>query len=126
VRCDNRDRFSFGYIRRKVINEALTIPTYNGLVGEKSKLYIRMSKNSRQMQSVGENTVSMWSFFNHFRKNKKQKKLLVYMALGHKKDDDDDASVHLAMSDDDISTRIYNGVVSLHSPLRNLTLMTNT
>ena len=61
VRCDNRDHISFEYVRRKIINEALTIAAYRDTIGENSKLYIRMAKNSRQMQSVGCNTTSMWS-----------------------------------------------------------------
>jgi len=126
VRCDNCDRISFRFVRRKNINEALTIAVYRDAIGENNKLYIMMAKNSRQMQSVGCNTTSMWSFFNHFRKSKKQKELLVYMALGHKIETDDDASVHLATSDDDMSTRIHNGTVILHFPIRNMTLMTNS
>jgi len=64
--------------------------------------------------------------FNHFRKGKRQINLLVYMALGHKTESDDAPSVHSAMSDNDMSTRIHNGTVVLHSPIHNMTDMTNS
>jgi len=48
------------------------------------------------------------------------------MALGHKIESDDDASVHSAMSDDNILTRIHNGMVVFHSPIHNMPVMTNT
>jgi len=83
-RCNNRDRISFGYVRRKVINKMLTLVAYRDTIGENSKLYIRMAKNIRQMQYVGGNTTATWSFLNHFRKGKRQTNVLVYMALGHR------------------------------------------
>jgi len=58
ARCDNRNRMSFGYVQRKVMNEALTLSAYRDTVGENSKLYIQMAKNSHQMQCVGGNTTA--------------------------------------------------------------------
>jgi len=73
VRCDNRDRISFGYVQRKVMNEALTLSAYRDTIGGKNKLYIRMDKNSQQIQSVGGNTTTMWYFLTIFARKKNRK-----------------------------------------------------
>jgi len=47
------------------------------------------------------------------------------MALRYRIETDDATSVHSAMSDDDMSTCIHNGTIILHSPIQNMTVMTN-
>ena len=129
----NQKRISFGRFRRIVLNKIISCGAYQTpdstpIAGEKSKIFIRPSRQGKEMQDLGTSSESMWKFINERRLKVNSKKVQVYISVGVI--NDDDARVAIIEDDDtdaedDLSQDIRDGNKELNSPAKNTTDISN-
>ena len=119
------NRISFGKLRRLLLNKVIGLGAYqtersNVVAGERSKIFIRPSRGSMEMQDLGTSTLSMWKYLNEKRTKSTSREIKVYLGIGHKYLDDtsvtmieDDDEINL---EDSLSQDLRTGKRHLNSP----------
>ena len=129
----DQQRISFGRFRRIILNKILSCGAYQTpdsrtIAGDSSKIFIRPSRQGKEMQDMGISSETLWKYINERRLKLNSKKVQVYISVGTI--DSHDVPVAIIEDDDieaedDLSQDIRDGNKELNSPAKNTSEVSN-